>query len=183
MTLVLDLLENAGLLLAVCFTYRFIAARWPDDRLHRESGAGVLFGAAAAIAMSMAVAVPGVGIFDARTVVLSLGALYGGPVTAALAGGLAGGYRIYLGGETAAIVVGVLVITSACLIGLGLRRRWRDRLTEIAGWRFLAFGAAVEELQAGRGSRYDAGVVDACLAELEARGGAWWSADSPRDAA
>ena len=109
MTLVLDLLENAGLLLAVCFTYRFIAARWPDDRLHRESGAGVLFGAAAAIAMSMAVAVPGVGIFDARTVVLSLGALYGGPVTAALAGGLAGGSRIYLGGETAAIVVGVLV--------------------------------------------------------------------------
>lgn len=144
MTLVLDLLENAGLLLAVCFTYRFIAARWPDDRLRREGGAGVLFGAAAAIAMSMAVAVPGVGIFDARTVVLSLGALYGGPVTAALAGGLAGGYRIYLGGETAAVVVGLLVIASACLIGLGLRQRWRDRLHEIEGWRFLAFGAAVQ---------------------------------------
>lgn len=139
--LVLDLIENAALILGACFAYRFISARWPEDRIKRQVASGLLFGAAAVMAMSLAVAIPAVGIFDARSVVLSMAALFGGTITGGLAALLAGGYRIYLGGE--GVLVGVGVIATSALFGILVRKFSKAELVSWSVGRMTAFGAAV----------------------------------------
>ncbi|WP_372867528.1 LytS/YhcK type 5TM receptor domain-containing protein, partial [Pseudomonas sp.] len=80
---------------------------------------GLLFGGVCVIGMLTATTIqPGI-IHDARTVVLSMAGLFGGPLVAGIAALLAGGFRLWLGG--AGVVVGLSEIVLAVLLGLAYR--------------------------------------------------------------
>jgi PAS domain S-box-containing protein len=81
--------------------------------------AGLLFGAAAVLAMQEPVRlVPGV-MFDARNVVLGVSGLFGGPIAAAIAAALAGAYRAWLGGNGAAPALVAMAGIALASAGIG----------------------------------------------------------------
>lgn len=141
MDIFLEFIESAALILAVCFMQRFIVERWQYHEIQGQVLSGLLFGGAAVTVMSLAFEIaPGV-FFDARTVVLSMGALFGGPVAAILSATIAGAYRFHLGGDGA--ITGLSVIASATLIGLIFRHIYRNRLTEIHALALLGAGLVI----------------------------------------
>jgi len=71
---------------------------------------------------------PGV-IFDGRSIILSIGGLFGGPITATISTFISSMYRIYLGGPGAYMGVGVIV--SSSLLGVVyyyIRRRYKKAI-------------------------------------------------------
>jgi len=139
-----ELLENAALLLAICFIYRFISYKWAESERKRQLFAGLLFGASCIVAMLFALEFkPGI-IFDTRTAVLASGALFGGPITAAISAIIATTYRIHLGGV--GVEVGVAVILLSILCGLLVRRFCKCDIAELVWYQFLIFGIAVHVL-------------------------------------
>ncbi len=112
----LDLIFNLTLLVALTVVSGFIENRWPR---HTRAGVmiqGLLFGVAAVIGMLRPLNLgPGL-IFDGRSVMVSLCALFFGPWAASVAGGLTIGCRIFLGGV--GTLAGVLVVLSSAAIGL-----------------------------------------------------------------
>ena len=147
MHIFLEFIESAALILAVCFMQRFIVERWKYQEIQGQVLSGLLFGGAAVTVMSLAFEVaPGV-FFDARTVVLSMGALFGGPVTAILSAAITGAYRLHLGGDGA--ITGLSVIVSASLTGLIFRHIYRNRLTEIHALALLGAGLVIHLISIG----------------------------------
>ncbi len=134
-----EFLENAALIIVLCFAQRLIS--WRTRGLLRSILSGLLFGAAGIAAMSTAIVVETGLIFDARTVVLSIGALFGGPLTAAIAGVATAAFRLQLGGAGA--WVGVCVIATAILAGLLLRASYRTDPLSLDTRHFLGLGLAV----------------------------------------
>lgn len=78
--------------------------------------AGLLFGGMCVFAMHMPIVVTDGVIFDSRSAVLGIAALYGGPLVGAIAGAIAAFWRLYLGG--AGTGVGITVIVAAVCVGL-----------------------------------------------------------------
>lgn len=112
--------ESVALLLSVALVYWFIIRKWPNGEPISQLIAGCLFGFICILGMRFPVTVePGV-FFDARTVFLSISSVFGGPVIGGLAGFLAAGYRIWIGGGGAE--VGVYVIIMAVVAGLVYRK-------------------------------------------------------------
>jgi len=120
----LDLLYNLAMLVALSVVSGFIRQR----REHRVEGAvlqGLLFATAAVIGMMRPLVLgPGL-IFDGRSVMISLCALFFGPLAVSLTGGMALLYRMFLGGT--GLLMGCLVIVSAALWGLLFHHRWVRR--------------------------------------------------------
>ena len=115
----IEFTKAVTLLLALCLVQGFIARRWPDKELIGQALSGLLFGGICIIGMINPIEVtPGV-IFDARSVVLSMSGLFGGPIVGGIAAVMAGGYRAWLGGGGAP--VGVSVVISCVLLGLAYR--------------------------------------------------------------
>src|SRR5450759_6040911 len=117
----LDLIVNLTLLVALSVVSGFIDKHWPR---HTRLGVllqGALFGGAAVIGMLRPLNLePGL-IFDGRSVMLSLCALFFGPWAASVAGLMTIACRIGLGG--AGTITGVLVILSS--VGIGLVAHFR----------------------------------------------------------
>jgi PAS domain S-box-containing protein/putative nucleotidyltransferase with HDIG domain len=131
-----ELIENATLLLAVCFLQRFIVEQWPRNEIPGQIASGILFGLASILAMVMAFEFSTGVIFDSRTAVLSMGALFGGPLVAFISAAIAAGFRAYLGG--AGELIGICVILSASAAGLLWRFAFKSdsaryRLLSLAG--------------------------------------------------
>ena len=80
---------------------------------------GVLLGITCVVGMMLAIELNNGWIFDARSVILSMAAFCGGPLVAGVAGLIAGGYRIWMGG--AGTGGGLMVIGLSVLLGLGYR--------------------------------------------------------------
>ncbi len=145
--LFLELLQNAALLLALCFAQRFISTYGNRHPFQARIASGVLFGVAAVLAMTMAVRfAPGV-IFDSRTIVLSIGALFGGPVVAAVSGAMAAAYRVYLGGAGAPVGLGVIAVSLA--LGLACRRFSASEPARIGMSQLFFLGLAVHLTSVG----------------------------------
>ena len=112
----LDLILNLSLLVALTVVSGFIDKRWPR---HTRMGVllqGFLFGGVAILGMLRPLNLgPGL-IFDGRSVMLSLCALFFGPWAAAVSLGMTAVCRIALGGM--GTITGVLVILSSSGIGL-----------------------------------------------------------------
>ncbi|WP_453931728.1 PAS domain S-box protein [Acidovorax temperans] len=102
---------------------------------------GVLFGGICVVGMLMPlVLMPGV-IFDARSVVLCMAGLFGGPVVAIIAGTLTMAWRLWLGGS--GIGVGLLVVVICVSLGLLYRyARQRGKL-DVGPRTLLLFGLVV----------------------------------------
>ena len=136
--------NNATLLLSLTILYQLFISHQDNNKLLVQVASGLLFGLVVIIGMSLPVhLMPGV-IFDARSVILSLGGLFGGPVTALIAAGIAALYRAWLGGS--GTLVGILIIltsSAAGVTGFYLRKskRW-----SVKGISFLAFGFIVHVL-------------------------------------
>ncbi|AHL75589.1 histidine kinase [Stutzerimonas stutzeri] len=114
------LAENATVILALCWLLSYTARRWGQSHhLCAKYMAGLWFGGACIVGMLMPLSTPAGIIFDARTVVLSMGALFGGPIVAGIAGALAGGYRLWIGGS--GVWVGLLNVLLPISLGLVYR--------------------------------------------------------------
>lgn len=117
----LDLILNLALLVALSIVSGFIDKRWPRTTLPGVLLQGALFGGTALIGMLRPLNLgPGL-IFDGRSVMVSLCALFFGPWAAFIAGMMTVTCRLLLGGMGA--FTGSLVILSSA--GLGLLARFR----------------------------------------------------------
>jgi PAS domain S-box-containing protein len=139
--------KAASLLLSLCLLYAFIAQRWPNDEPTGRVLAGLLFGVICVIGMETPVTVaPGV-IFDPRSVIISLSGVFGGPICGVIAGLIAAGVRIYLGGGGAP--VGVAVVISCVGLGLAFRAAYKAGRIPLNWWSLLAFGLVVHLVVVG----------------------------------
>jgi len=127
--LILDLIKNIALLLALSFIHRFITQRWRNGELIGKLVSGFLYGLVCIVTMSTAISISAGIIFDVRTAVLSIAALFGGPFVAVIAGTIAGAWRLYLGGAGA--LIGIYTILSSILIGLVFHHYYRNQLASI----------------------------------------------------
>jgi diguanylate cyclase (GGDEF)-like protein/PAS domain S-box-containing protein len=145
--MVLELVKGVVLLLALSLLHSFnIRALRGREHLSQVSS-GVLFGGICVIGMMMPLAIaPGV-IFDARSVVLSMASLFGGPWAGAIAALIAGGYRWYLGG--AGVYVGVSVVLVSYLMGLAYFYAHRAGRVNLRWPTLLAFGLLVHLVTVG----------------------------------
>ena len=115
----LELVKGASLLLALCFLHSIRIRMWRSRPLLGQIVSGLLFGSLCVVGMlSPLVLTPGV-IFDARSVVLSMAGLFGGPVVAGIAAAMALLWRLSLGGAGTAPVLLVIALSA----GLGLAYR------------------------------------------------------------
>lgn len=123
--MLLNLVENLLLLMVFGLGHHFISRWVPRTSALRDLLVGLIFGVGAVVSMLNAFQLATGVIFDARTVMISLAGLFGGPgggVTAIL---IAGAWRAHLGGL--GVLAGLATIVSAGLLGMLARHLLRDR--------------------------------------------------------
>ena len=122
-----ELVKGVALLLALCFLHGFNIRLWHRRPMLGQAFSGLIFGGICVVGMhTPVVLMPGV-IFDARSVVLSMAGLFGGPLVAGIAAAMAAAGRLWLGG--AGVEVGLMVIALCTGLGLVYREgRARGRL-------------------------------------------------------
>lgn len=134
----LDLIYSTALLLALSALYEFNLRVWGDRLGAARICSGLVFGAICIFGMlHPANLAPGV-IFDARSAILGVAGIFGGPLVAIIAGLIAAAYRLWLGGAGA--MVGVAVITTSVLFGLAMRHALRRGWAHPKLLDFLMFG-------------------------------------------
>lgn len=137
--LLTGLTNNATLLLSLVIVYQLIFSRLPREKLSTTLLMGAFVGITAMVAIALSVELrPGV-IFDSRSVILSLGALFGGPVVGVVSCVMTVAYRAYEGGI--GVLVGILAsitVTGLGIVGYYLRQKfiWPHRIVSILGFGF-----------------------------------------------
>lgn len=122
------LINNLALLLVLTIPYQYILRKWQRDSLNARIATGLLFSTLTVIGMKVSVPfAPGI-IFDARSVFVSVGSLFGGPIVMGMVSVVAALYRIWLGGSGVPMGVGVIA-SSAALGGLFYYLRQRGHNT------------------------------------------------------
>ena len=124
--MLLELIKGVALLLSLCLLQGFNVRLCQGHKVLQQIIAGLLFGGITVIGMMVPVHIAEGVIFDARTVILIMAGLFGGPAVAISAGLIAGIYRFWLGGG--GYPVGLATIIASVLLGLAYRRICR------AGW-------------------------------------------------
>jgi PAS domain S-box-containing protein len=118
--IIVQLLFNLAILVSVSVLSGFIDNRYKRDTKVGVVLQGLLFGLVALVGMlDPFVLAPGI-IFDGRSVVLSLCALFFGPVAGIISAAIALTYRIYIGGG--GVYMGSSVIIASTLIGVLFHR-------------------------------------------------------------
>ncbi len=112
---------NIAILLTVSVIHSFIMLRWKINDKVAAILNGVIFGVGTVLTMNEPYEFTTGVIFDSRSVILSLGGLFGGNITALVASLIAGGYRLYLGGTGTTSGIITIMIASA----LGALYRWK----------------------------------------------------------
>lgn len=137
----LDLLLNLTLLVALSILSGFIETHLPRTTKSGVLMQGALFGMTAVLGMLRPLVLgPGL-IFDGRSVMISLCALFFGPAAVAVAAFPVIAYRVSLGGP--GMVMGVLTVISSSAIGLMTGSRFKSAERPPAGWQLYVFGLAV----------------------------------------
>ncbi len=140
MRVVIDLIYTLPLVVALSIVSGFVGYRWRGKRTHSVVQ-GTIFGVCAVIGMLHPVQIePGV-FFDGRSIMISLCALYFGPLAAVVAGTMALVCRVLQGGAGAPM--GILVIIWSGVAGLVFHRRWRDHLAALNVRKLYTFGVIV----------------------------------------
>ena len=145
--MLIPLLQNVSMLLAVVVIYALIGSRHGGFLLragHQTLAAQVCTGltiGVIAIAMILTpVRYAGL-LLDARSILLSLTALFLGPIPSLLALAVATLYRVYTGGR--AILPAILVMSASVLVGLVWRRFRTPKLDRMRLAELYLFGLAV----------------------------------------
>lgn len=142
-----DILNNAALLLVLGIVQNLIQHQWTHNSTWGQIIRGLLFGAVVIAAMSQPVKFsPGI-FFDGRSVVLSIGGLFGGPVVVAAASFIAVCYRVYLGGVGMLTGVGSILIAAGS--GLLYRKIIKGQVQKLNFGRLLVFGFCVHAILIG----------------------------------
>ncbi|GAA3988544.1 hypothetical protein GCM10022279_09530 [Comamonas faecalis] len=136
--MLLELTQGAALLLALCFLYSAGMRLLTNHPRTLQLLAGLLFGAICIVGMLQPLQLASGVIIDARSVVLSMAALFAGPWAATIAVLLAAAARIALGGTGAAIGVAAIVLSAGA--GLLLRLAHQHRQLRLSLPVLLAFG-------------------------------------------
>lgn len=120
-----DLILNAALLVMLSVFLRVpVSLRKKNLRLYQLI-LGLAFGIIAVLGMIMPFEYESGIIFDGRSIIVGLAGLYGGGISAAVAAGVSGAYRIYLGG--AGVYAGVATVIVSGTLGGGLRYLYKNR--------------------------------------------------------
>ena len=136
--MLLELVQGVALLLALCFLYSVNIRLLRRQPTLQQLLSGLLFGAICVVGMLKPLQLaPGV-IIDARSVVLSMAALFGGPWAAAISTAMAAAMRLALGG--AGVGIGLLVIVWCSAAGLAYRHALRRGRVHARPLALLAFG-------------------------------------------
>lgn len=139
--MLLEFTKGVALLLSLCMLQGFNVRLCQDQKRLQQVIAGLLFGGICVVGMMTPVQLePGV-IFDARSVILSMAGLFGGALVATIAGIIAGGYRLWLGG--AGYPIGLATIVSCVLLGLLYRKAYQRGWVKIGAIQILLFGILV----------------------------------------
>ena len=134
----LELAKGTALLLALCYLHGANIRLWRQQPRLGQILSGLLFGGVCVLGMlSPLVLAPGI-FFDARSVVLSMAGLFGGPVVAGLAAVIAAAWRLWVGGTGA--YVGVMVIALSTLLGLAYRMARTQGRLDVRPMTLLVFG-------------------------------------------
>ena len=137
----LQLIYNLSILVALSIVSGFIDKRFPRKTITGLVIQGLLFGTVAIIGMLYPLVLTEGLIFDGRSVVLSLSALFFGPISGIIAGIMALAYRFYQGGI--GIIPGGLVIFFAVLIGIIYHEYRKIINKKITALQLLSFGIVV----------------------------------------
>ncbi len=139
--IVQELASNAALLLVLGFGYVQVFRRWQGGSLVGQAINGVLFGAVAiAVMLNPLHLLEGV-VFDTRSVVISVGGLFGGPWAAAIAFVMASAFRVSMGGAGA--LMGVLVSFFSAALGAAFFLRRKHAVRPMGAAQFYLFGLLV----------------------------------------
>lgn len=142
--MIISLINGAALLLALCWMHAFITRRWDKHSTAIQMVLGLLFGAICLISMLNPISpVPGM-FFDGRSVVLSMAALFNGPLVACIAGLIAAIYRIWVGGSGMAF--GLVEIGLSILFGLFYRHYYLSGKITIGPWQLWFLGLLMQVL-------------------------------------
>lgn len=137
----LDLIFNLALLVALTVVSGFIDRRWSRDTRLGVLLQGIVFGGVAVLGMLRPLNMGSGLIFDGRSVMLSLCALFFGPWTAAVSCAIVLACRIALGGV--GVIMGVLVILESSIIGLAAYYRFKPFVQPPSISRLYVMGLAV----------------------------------------
>lgn len=143
--MLLELINNAILLIMLCWMHGLMTRYLDENLISGKLLSGVLFGAACVIGMAFPFTLEQGLIFDARTVVLSMAAFFGGPLVGLIAGAIAAVYRLWLGGVGA--MPGLLNILMPVLMGLAYRRLHMTGRVPFSVLSLLIFAGLVQCLQ------------------------------------
>ena len=133
-----ELLQSAALLLALCFLHGVNMRLWRQHPRLGEVATGLLFGCICIVGIAAPLHLSRGVIIDPRSVILSMAALFGGPVPAAIATAMAVAMRWSIGGS--GLVVGTLVILWCSAAGLLYRHARRQGKVGVDSKSLLAFG-------------------------------------------
>lgn len=131
--------------LATCWLQIFAFRLWLSHKKMAQVLSGLLFGVAAVIGMMSAIVLDSGLIFDARSVLLGVAGLFGGPLVAAIAALIASAYRLWLGGVGA--TAGIVAIVGPALLGVVFFYGRKRRLVRVGVWQLLVFGALIQLIQ------------------------------------
>ena len=137
------LAQNVALLLSLTLLYGVIRPHWMTAPAAAQTALdGTLFGLIAIAGMHTPIVIaPGV-IADARVIPVLLAGPFAGVGAAVTAAGLAGLYRLWLGG--AGSLAGLGTILTAGALGVAVALRWRGRAREPGPAAFFLLGLALD---------------------------------------
>lgn len=143
--MLLDLIENLALLMTLCWLHETILQNLKGQILLSKICAGSLYGLVCIVGMMIPLVLAQGIIIDGRTVILSLSALFGGPLVGFIAGCIAGLYRLWVGGIGA--IPGLLNILMSVLMGMAFHYLHQKRRISLNTASLLIFGGIVQVLQ------------------------------------
>jgi len=126
--IVAEIIYNLSILAVLIVLSNFLDDRFDRGGVRGQLMQGLLFGAIALVAMIYPFTYAEGIIFDGRSVVLSIGTAFFGPLTGAVSILMAGAYRVHMGGD--GVVMGLMTILFSFLIGLifyHIKKRSPDR--------------------------------------------------------
>ncbi len=140
--IVVELIYNLSVLVALSVLSGFLNNRVNRTSLIDKILQGLLFGITAIIGMAYPFVLAKGVIFDGRSIVISLCALFFGPLSGLIAAIMAIIYRLILGG--AGVLMGTLVIAFSFLTGYFFYNYRKKRLFKnLNSWQFYLFGVIV----------------------------------------
>lgn len=126
---VIGLINNVALLIALGVLYELVSARRDLVSPVRQVIVGFLMGGIGMAVMMNPWRFTEEIVFDARSILLSVGALFFGPIPAGIAAAITGAFRLYLGGMGAYTGLGVIVTST--LVGIVWRAMRKKGVADI----------------------------------------------------